>query len=139
MRNLLTHCSLLFALTTPVCFAATEAAQCELNGIDYKIATQFISQFKSALNKNDKISIAKHVSYPLRINTAPGKYYTIKNKKEFIAKYNTLFTAPLIKSLKSDSNIFCNYQGAMIGAGGIWFNTKQHHAHIFAINPSNDE
>lgn len=133
MKNVFVKCGLLLALTIPVCFAVTDKEQCEYNDIDYEVATKFVSDLKLALNKNDKNTVANFISYPLRVNTAPRKYFQIKNKKEFVTKYNTLFSADIVKSIKNDNNLFCNYQGAMIGAG-VWFKTNDHKAKIFVIN-----
>jgi hypothetical protein len=133
MKNVFFKYGLLLILATPVCFAVTDKEQCEYNGIDYAVATKFVSDLKSSLKKNDKNRIANFISYPLRVNTAPQKYFTINNKKEFVAKYKSLFSKDITKSIRNDNNLFCNYQGAMIGAG-VWFNTNDHKAKIFAIN-----
>ena len=126
--------SLLLAFSSTICSALTEEGQCEFNGINYAKASQFVTVFKSNINKNDKKAISELISYPLRVNTAPGKFYLIKDKHEFVAKYNKLFNQETIQALKNNDHIFCNYQGAMIGSG-IWFNTENQTAKIFAINP----
>lgn len=132
MKKILLAC--LVFLAVPVCFAADDnKGQCAFNGIDYDKAVQFVTDFKQALNKSDKKTLATMMAYPLRVNTAPGKFFTIKNKDEFVQKYNSVFSSELAQAIQQDAGIFCNSQGAMIG-GGVWFNTEGKKAKVFAVS-----
>ena len=99
--------------------------QCQTNGIAYQAAKTFVKNFQSALKKHDVDKISKMMHYPLRINAKNGTSY-IKNKKAFSQKFNTIFTKRMQAQLlqATTTNIFCNYQGAMISDGAIWFNTN---------------
>jgi hypothetical protein len=129
LKNLLLILLLLVSCTS---FALNQQEQCEYNGIDYKVATKFIHDFKLALHKNDRNSIANFASYPLRINTAPRKYYVIRNKKGLLAKYDSIFNANAIKVILNDNAVFCNFQGGMLGP--IWYKTDKHNAKFFVVN-----
>lgn len=119
-------------LVMPLGFA-NNSESCTLNGIDYKKGTVLLSTVKTALSNGDKQAIAAVMAYPLRVNTAPGKFFTVKNAQEFLKKYNQIITPDLIQAVQKDKDIFCNMQGAMIG-GGIWFNTDGQIAKIFAVS-----
>lgn len=119
-------------LVMPLGFA-NNSESCTLNGIDYEKGKVLLSTFKTALSNGDKQAIAGLMAYPLRVNTAPGKFFTVKNAPEFIKKYDNILTADLIQAVQKDKDIFCNTQGAMIGSG-IWFNTEDKTAKVFAIS-----
>lgn len=117
-----------------ISFALSEQEQCEFNGINYAQAKSFVVHIKAALDKNDKNKVADLISYPLRINKSPSKHYTITSKHTFMIQYPKLFPEKARKSILEDKGIFCNYQGAMLGGGAIWFNTKNNSIKIFSIN-----
>jgi hypothetical protein len=125
---------------TATCYAISQEQQsCELNGINYTQAKSLTQSLKAALKEDDIQTIANLISYPLRINTsANGKatHYFMKNKNEFIQKYNALFTESMKKSILDDNSLFCNYKGAMLGAGTVWFTTDDAGTKIFSINLS---
>lgn len=118
-------------------FALSESEQCKFNGINYAKAQAFTSKLKSALKNDDSKAVSKLISYPLRVNINPsGKinYYLVKNKSEFLKKYHTIFTDDLKKAVIDEKEIFCNYQGAMLVHGFIWFQTYYDGDKIFVIN-----
>lgn len=113
--------------------------QCELNGINYQNAVNFVKECQAAVKLDDAQKIANLVDYPLRVNfSSNGKvdYKSIANKKQFIKNYNAIFTKDLkLKLLKQDpANIFCNYKGAMIADGSLWFAEKSKKMLIIAVN-----
>lgn len=129
--------SLLFVcLPFQVLAAATTSGittQCQANGINYQDANMFVATLQKAITKNDKRTIADNIAYPLRINKM-GKTSYIKNKNEFLEKYTTIFTADINKSILASkpASVFCNYQGAMIANGKVWFHGKP--LKIFSMN-----
>lgn len=116
------------------CYAATIQEQCEVNGIDYKVAVKFIADFKDALEKGEKNIVADFISYPLRVNTGHNSHRIINSKETFLTQYDMIFDQPTIQLITSDNDIFCNAQGAMIGAGKVWYKTSNNTAKIFVIN-----
>ena len=88
----------------------------------------FVIRFKEWV-KNDKVdSVAAHTRFPLK------KY---KNAAQFKEHYAEIFD-PAFKAIVAQQRldrIFRNYQGAMLGAGAIWFTeTEQHDYRVIAIN-----
>lgn len=120
-------------------FAFSEQEACEHNGIDYTQAQIFVSKLKTSLVKNDKKAVANLMDYPLRVNHFSNQLrrsvtYTIKDKRNFLLQYDHLFQPQKIKNIVGSKEIFCNYQGAMLANGFIWFNTENKEAKIFVIN-----
>lgn len=118
-------------------------SQCELNGIDYQRSVAFVVKFQEAIQSNDKVKVASFVEYPLRVNTSisHGTKYKVTSKyiantKQLIKNYDAVFTKALrVKILQQNSkDIFCNYQGAMIADGGVWFMEKNKEMRIIAVN-----
>lgn len=125
----------ILGLFTLSCLANSKG--CEFNGVDYKLATAFVSEFIAAVKEDDKNKIAGMMSYPLRVNPKNGsRSYTIKSKREFLQQYDELFSENMKKGLTADADIFCNYQGGSIGAGRVWFEAADGKAVIYSINPS---
>ena len=76
----------------------------------------FIKILRLWVEKGNIDSIANHIQYPLKGNNQ------VSTPAEFIKNYNLLFTPKVIRALKQEklSQIFRNYQGAMIGSGELW-------------------
>lgn len=116
-------------------FALDETASgCEFNHINYKQAVAFVNTFKAEIQKNNKQAIAAMATYPLTVNETKH-HHTIKNKQQLLKDFDTIFTANMkVGILQDQEPIFCNYQGAMIAHGIIWFNTEKDKAAFFAVN-----
>lgn len=134
---------LLISLFTTTTFADEEVARsCEFNHINYKQAVSFINTFKIELQKNNIKAIADMASYPLKVNEiikVKGKDVirtkTIKTKQQFLQDYPAIFTKTMKNTILEDEEpIFCNYQGAMIAHGTIWFNTENDKPAFFSVN-----
>lgn len=143
---------LLSASVTALAQTITPQKQCAFSGIDYAKAIQFVQALRLAIKHNDKQRLAKLVHYPLMINkrveakhaasnnkaNALKKFIlqkiTIKTEKQFVQEYELIFTSELKAKILKDplDNIFCNWQGAMISDGSIWF--KGNPLRIFVIN-----
>jgi hypothetical protein len=112
---------------------------CGFNGIDYAQSVKFVTQLKLALVNDNKLMMAKMGDYPIRLNynnQSKISYAAIRNQQEFIKLYDKIFTIKMKnKILHSNSqNVFCNYKGAMIANGIIWFRTNTTQTRFFAIN-----
>ncbi|MBW7457186.1 hypothetical protein K0U00_24405, partial [Paenibacillus sepulcri] len=92
-------------------------------GIDDPEAFEAIfDQIKSAVAGGDKDKVADYVLFPMRLNTAKANTI-IKNKEDFINKYDAILTAPVKKALANQKidSLFVNDQGVMVGNGEMWF------------------
>lgn len=101
-----------------LCWMSIALAQCEDEGIDYNQAVMFVKQIQTAVKQSDARALSTKMEYPLR--TPKGQ---IKSANEFIKRYSTIVTSDIKQRiLKADPNdVFCNYQGGMVGDGIIWF------------------
>lgn len=126
------YCAVLFSMTLFIASPAicqnaaampTPKEQCENNGVNFENAQNFVIQLKKAIRNNNKDKMAEMISYPLRINKMDDeKSFYLKNSDQFLKKYSQLFNNKMKKAVADDNGpLFCNYQGAMIAGGWIWF------------------
>ena len=121
-------------LSTNACALDEIASSCEFNHINYKQAVAFVNTFKAELQKNNKLAIAAMATFPLTVND-DKRHLTIKNIQQLLKDYDTIFTATMRTAILEDQEpIFCNYQGAMIAHGIIWFNTENDKVAFFTVN-----
>lgn len=132
--------SLLFFFFAHVSYAQThlnadQEKACQINGINYQLSIQFIEHLQTAIKTDNKRMIANMGNYPILFNYHSNKIY-IRHKNNFIKMYPKIFSSKMkAEIINQDPNdIFCNYKGAMIANGMIWFNTTNNQASIFAIN-----
>ncbi|MGG4221161.1 hypothetical protein ABEW32_23385 [Paenibacillus jamilae] len=101
----------------------------------------FLNTFKAlqkAVADNDKEKVADYILYPLRVNDVE-KSLTIPNKKDFMAKYDQIFTDAIREALvnQKTDELFVNYQGVMVGSGELWLRRatdNPKHFGVFSIN-----
>ncbi|MEE4564259.1 hypothetical protein [Paenibacillus polymyxa] len=101
----------------------------------------FLNTFKAlqkAVADNDKEKVANFILYPLRVNDSE-KSLTIPNKKDFLAKYDQIFTDAIREALvnQKTDELFVNYQGVMVGSGELWLRRatdNPKHFGVFSIN-----
>jgi hypothetical protein len=96
-----------------------------ISGQDLKPAYQkFVKSFIANVKSNNKEGVASLISFPI------GREYpipTVKNKADFIKRYDQIFDATLkneiIKSNPAKDWTEMGYQGIMLGQGDIWMDT----------------
>lgn len=112
-------------IQSPLDFTPEEA--CSFNGINYFKAVKFVKKLQAAIKMDDKNAVANMVSYPMKINKLNNKkvlvHFFIRGKQEFLQQYENILTPKNKKYILDNDpkDIFCNYQGAMVGAGTVWF------------------
>ncbi|TKH34024.1 hypothetical protein C1I59_21165 [Paenibacillus polymyxa] len=121
--------------------AAPKASQNPFEVAGIQDPKAFLDTFKAlqkAVADNDKEKVANYILYPLRVNDSE-KSLTIPNKKDFLAKYDQIFTDAIREALvnQKTDDLFVNYQGVMVGSGELWLrratdNPKQFG--VFSIN-----
>ncbi len=96
---------------------------------------QFFFKFQQAVQHNKKATVASMVNYPLHVNSN-GKTHTIKNKATFIAKYDSIMTPEIKRTLAYaiEEDLFVNWQGVMVGSGELWFNQSNDKIGLDAVN-----
>ncbi|EHS55851.1 hypothetical protein P4H71_14510 [Paenibacillus kribbensis] len=97
----------------------------------------FLNTFKAlqkAVADNDKEKVANYIFYPLRVNDSE-KSLTIPNKKDFIEKYDQIFTDAIREALvnQKTDDLFVNYQGVMVGSGELWLRRGMENPKLFGV------
>ncbi|WP_308635863.1 hypothetical protein [Paenibacillus silvisoli] len=87
---------------------------------------KFLDMFaavKEAIAKDDKVTVANHILYPLRVNEADGSHLKIETRADLVKQYDAIFTEKVKKAIarQSADDLFVNYQGVMVGNGDLWF------------------
>jgi hypothetical protein len=139
MKKILTVVLLLVISLAQTTYAKNSIEQqCALNGVDLNQAVTFVSNLHAALKTNDKEKIADFIAYPLRVNltlrNGKNTIRYIKTKKNFFKSYDFLFNTRTKQRLLNESEIFCNYQGAMLSDGLLWFKTDDNRARVITLN-----
>ncbi|GGG72209.1 hypothetical protein [Paenibacillus radicis (ex Gao et al. 2016)] len=124
------------ASPAPTAAAVKQNNPYEVAGIDNAAAfSTFFSKLQKEVKAKNKEAVAGLVSYPLRVNSG-GKSIEIKNKKQFIAKYNQIITDKVKKKLlaQKEADLFVNWKGVMVGDGEVWIGQFGKKIAVFAIN-----
>lgn len=85
-----------------------------------------VKGFYNAVLAGKPAIATQFVSFPLRVNTDPGKYMMIHNADELKQKWNHIFSPQWLKALSASSphDLPVIQELAMIGAGLAFFNEK---------------
>jgi uncharacterized protein len=97
---------------------------------------KFLDTLKSIISAKDSDAINKLVIFPLRVNANPNK--VIKTPIELKQNFSFVFNEKIVKAItfQKPEEIFCNYQGAMIGNGEVWISQSGDKVGIYVINIS---
>ncbi|WP_411350099.1 hypothetical protein [Paenibacillus sp. WLX2291] len=108
----------------------------EVAGIDDPAAFhQFFFTFQQAVKNNDKKAVSSMINYPLNVYSN-GKTYKITNAARFIAKYDSIMTPEVKRTLAYaiEDDLFVNWKGVMVGSGELWFGQFNDKIALFAVN-----
>jgi hypothetical protein len=99
---------------------------------------RFLTEFQTALAKDDRIKVALLVNYPVSAANMKRKF-NLKTEEEFLQAYDEFFT-PLVKKIIAAQRPSCvnlmGSKGFMLARGEVWFTEYPGgHMRIFAINP----
>ena len=106
------------------------------SGGDSASFAKWYAAFKKAVQKNDKQTVAKFVTFPLSVNwgSEPDPYTGVEGSehstdytlKSFLSNYDRIFSKSLrdylINAWKSD--FWDRDQGICLGNGGVWFDAQ---------------
>ena len=89
---------------------------------DCRGALAFFRRFQSALQSNDRQTIAALVAYPV-LTSINHKQVRIRNQQQLLAHFDDIFDAGVRCSILSatEKDIWGNWQGFMVGHGAVWF------------------
>lgn len=108
----------------------------KIHEIPYEETYKVLDEIKFAIQTNNLERLAKHISFPLRFNVAPGKSISIKNTNDLKSKYQELFTEKLKKAILDIDykTVGENSSGIFPDGGVIWLTTKNNKVKLFVIN-----
>jgi len=101
---------------------AANAGSYSIAGFDDASQVQlFVENLKTLVSQDKKEDIAQLLRFPLKINIAAHRI-TLRSKVDFLKHYDQAFNSKVREALakQDSSNLFSNWQGAMIGNGEIW-------------------
>ena len=113
-----------FKLVLTSTIASNYKSRYSLQNVTTTEAETFAKKVKKAIIERNKKWLSDNIHYPITLNFNGKQKRTIKNKKEFLRNYDIIFHSTFIKKVKEFEcvDMFCNYQGLMLGAGEIWMN-----------------
>lgn len=85
-----------------------------------------VAKFRDAVLKGDRATAAEFVSYPLSVYGPGRRLRLIRNKREVLAKWSSIFTPPLLKVLQDSPPHEMPVHNAMVslGVGNFWIGDK---------------
>lgn len=121
-----------------------DAAGCPLgeshfkpNGFSYQASVDFYTELQRLLKAGDKEGLADLANYPLRVNGSKGKALIVKDKAAFLKSFGQIYSPAVVAAVLAvdPRNLFCNYQGVMLGDGILWADrTAKGHQGIISVN-----
>lgn len=95
-------------------------------GIDPDKFKKMFDTVKKLTKEDHRVELSEYIIYPLRVNKEKDELL-IKSKKEFIYKYDDIFTDNVKQALIDQDlkDVFINYQGVMVGNGEVRFGSNQ--------------
>jgi len=99
---------------------------------DDEVIHKAVAKLKKAVKDHNPEIVAEMVMYPIML-TIDGKHKKKYNKDAFLKVYDKVFTDAFKLQIANASgrNLFCRYEGVMLGGGEIWFSAD---GGIIAIN-----
>jgi hypothetical protein len=84
---------------------------------------EFFLSFKEAVAKGDKAAAASMVSYPIRVTLANGRRVTIRNKAQFVRRYDAIFDKDFKQLILQTrvEDLWAKWSGVATPRGEIWF------------------
>jgi len=101
-----------------------------------QIVEAVAQKFKKAVLAKDREQVALMVQYPISVKIK-GKAVQIKNKADFIKKYDGIFHRTFFDRIKESvpHNMFAKVDGVMLGDHGeVWIGTRDGKILVIAIN-----
>ena len=120
-------------------FAGNDSTgMCSIEAANFKSqeeVSSFLLQLQNQAKKRDPKSFTEFIIFPVRVNHH-GNLKKINSSVEFNKIASEVITPNVIEVIlkqKADE-IFCNYQGIMLGDGEIWFAKVKGKIGIITIN-----
>jgi len=91
-------------------------------GVSPQALSEFHFTLLQHLRNGDREAVIKMVNFPLR--TPKRDNLKVNTPDDLRKHYDSIFTDKIVATIAGQipTQFFCNYQGAMYGSGGLWFN-----------------
>jgi hypothetical protein len=85
-------------------------------------AIAFFNRVHTALEKDDRETLASLISYPIRVSIG-HRQTSVHDRNQFLAHFEQIFDKGVRCAVlgASEKNVWGNWQGFMVGGGAIWF------------------
>ena len=118
--------------------AATQAqAACDykLFGYDPIQIQEFLDKLKTDSRAGNQSALSNRIHFPLRTNI-DGSFVFIQNECDFLFHADHIFNSGVRSVIEEQSfdDLFCNYQGIMLGNGEVWIQLLNDRYGIITIN-----
>lgn len=100
----------------------------EVAGInDPEKFNEFFKTVQDLVAKDDKEKLADYVLYPMNFVTSDNKQEQIKDRADFIANYDTIFTKGIKDAIQNQKpeELFVNDKGISTTGGAVWFGVRE--------------
>jgi len=113
--------TLLIAFAASIAVAQDKACPTGSRG-DCQRAIEFFHLVRAELQKNDRLSLAAQIEYPL-LTSIHHKRASIRSKEQFLKQFDQIFDKGVRCAIlnASDDDIWSNSRGYTLGNGDIWF------------------
>jgi hypothetical protein len=94
-------------------------------GTSAEAAGEFLARLQPAVAADRRDTVAGLIEYPISAWIG-GRSATLRNRREFLAKYDAIFTKSLKATIAAAKveNSWANWQGVMFDSGRIWLRPK---------------
>jgi hypothetical protein len=111
--------------------ALTTETYCDWQSGTYDQIVALRNALKAAAARKDRTSLIALMEFPLRVNTAPNRGFSIPSSRALLARYATVFTPGVIAALRNDDphDVFCR-NGMSFVSGGLMWSTADRHGRL---------
>jgi hypothetical protein len=94
-----------------------------------------IKGLQEAAASKDEKKISRYLLYPVSINAHSGRK-SLRSEKDLEASFAKIFTPKVLSTISQQKpeNVFCNYQGVMLGDGEVWIGQRGRRIGVFTLN-----
>lgn len=130
-----------FLISFSIFAGSDSTGMCNIEAANFKSQTEvtdFLVKLQNKAKLRDAKSLGEFISFPVRVNHK-GTLKKIHSLSDFNSIASEVITSNVIDVIlnQKPEEIFCNYQGIMLGDGEIWFAKIKGKTGIITINNMN--
>ncbi len=103
-------------------------------GVTKEQTSEWLKEFISAINIDDRHWIAQHFEYPC-VLSLDGSEIRLDDDSDLLLYYDDIFTEEFVEQIPNwaDDGFWANWQGIALGNGNVWFEVKNEEWMIRAL------